>query len=95
MDFWRRAAGKSRLEKIRNEGIQEIINVRHTIVEDIHVAQLKWYGHLQRMGEERLPKQILNWTPQGRRQRERELEEDLWMNRDQWRLEIGRRQRTF
>jgi len=34
MDFWKRAAGKSRWERIRNERIQEIMNVRHTIVED-------------------------------------------------------------
>jgi len=29
------------------------MNVRHTIVEDIHVAQLKWYGHVQRRRRKR------------------------------------------
>jgi len=62
---------ESRSERIRNEQIEEIMYVRHTVVEDIHVAQLKWYGHVQSMGEERLPKKILNGTPQGRRKRGR------------------------
>lgn len=37
MDFWRRAAGKSKLEKIR---------IEHMLVEDIQIAQLKWYEHV-------------------------------------------------
>lgn len=57
MNFWRRAAGKSRLERIKNKRIQEIMEVEHTIVGDIQVAQPKWYGHVQRMNEGRLPKQ--------------------------------------
>lgn len=111
MDFWRRSAGKSRLERVTNNRIREIMNVKHTIVDDINTKQLRWYGHVQRMSEERLPKQILTWTPHGRRKRgrprlswreginremrERELDEDLWMDRNEWRLGIGRRRRTF
>ena len=71
MDFWRRAAGKSRIEKMRNDRIREIMGVGHTIVDDIKTKQLIWYGHVQRMAENRLPKQILLWTPQGRRRRVR------------------------
>ena len=98
MDFWRRAAGKSRIERVRNERIREIMEVRHTIVDDIKTKQLIWYGHVQRMADNRLPKQILLWTPHGRRRRgrprrswmdgidseirERELPEDLWRNRE-------------
>ncbi|XP_056648205.1 uncharacterized protein LOC130452786 [Diorhabda sublineata] len=111
MDYCRRAAGISRLEKIRNDRIREIMKVQHTITEDIRVNQLRWYGHVQRMPEDRIPKQILNWAPQGRRKRgrprlswregiekdirERELEEDLWEDREKWKLGIGRRRRTF
>jgi hypothetical protein len=34
------------------------------------VIKVVWFGHLQRMDEERLPQEILNWTPTGRRKRE-------------------------
>ncbi|XP_057670224.1 uncharacterized protein LOC130902259 [Diorhabda carinulata] len=111
MDYWRRAAGISRLEKISNDRIREIMKVQHTITEDIRMNQLRWYGHVQRMPEDRIPKQILNWAPQGRRKRgrprlswregiekdirERGLEEDLWEDREKWKLGIGRRRRTF
>jgi len=59
------------------------------------------------MEKGRLPKQILNWTPAGRRKRgrprrswregidneikERGIDRDRWNDRDRWRLEIGRR----
>lgn len=111
MDYWRRSAGKSRLERIRNERIREVMGIKHTIVEDIKIKQLKWYGHVQRMSTERLPKQILQWTPTGRRRRgrprkswregidkemeERGLEEGQWNSRSEWRLGIGRRRRTL
>ena len=110
MDFWRRAAGKSKLDRVRNERIQNIMGVKHRISEDIKINQLRWYGHVQRMEENRIPKKILNWTPQGKRKRGRPrrswregidgdirtrgIDENLWTDRDQWRLEIRRRRRT-
>jgi hypothetical protein len=35
MDYWRRAAGISRLERIRNKRVREIMRVDGNIVEDI------------------------------------------------------------
>ncbi|XP_030761386.1 uncharacterized protein LOC115886399 [Sitophilus oryzae] len=63
MDFWRRAAGKSKLDRVRNEKNQNIMGVKHRITEDIKINQLRWYGHVQRMEESKIPKKILNWTP--------------------------------
>ena len=110
MDFWRRSAGKSRLERITNERIREIMEVKHTIVDDIKNSQLIWYGHVQRMAEIRIPKQIINWKPAGRRKpgrprrswqegidtfmEERSLGDGAWRDRQAWRDGIGRR-RTF
>ena len=36
---------------------------------DILVKQLKWYGHVQRMGEDGLLKQVITWYPVGRKKR--------------------------
>jgi hypothetical protein len=43
---------------------------KNTIVDDIWAKQLVWFGHLQRIDEERLPRKILNLTPTGRGKRE-------------------------
>ncbi|CAG9828338.1 unnamed protein product [Diabrotica balteata] len=111
MDFWRRAAGKLKKDRIPNEIIREMMGVKHTIVDDIKTQQLIWYGHVQRMPDDRIPKQIFTWTPQGRMKRERqrrswregikkELEEreilpGLWLNREEWWLGVRRRGRTL
>jgi hypothetical protein len=111
MDFWRRSAGRSRRERIRNERIRDIMKVNTTIVEDIGTNQLRWYGHVVRMEKERLPKQVLLWTPQGRRRkgrpsrswtegireelRQRGLNEEQCNDRRQWKMDIGRRRRTL
>ena len=58
MDFWRRSARISRKDKIRNNIIKQKMNVTWSILEDIKTKQLKWYGHVQRMEERRLPKKL-------------------------------------
>ena len=40
---------------------------QQSVVEKIKIARWKWYGHVLRMSDERLPKQALNWRPDGRR----------------------------
>jgi hypothetical protein len=62
--------------------------------------QLQWYGHVQRMEEGRLPKEVLEWRPSGRRKRgrpkltwaegirgkigEKGLKEEDWTDRNKW-----------
>ena len=41
--------------------------VTRSLLDDINAKQLKWYGHVQRMEEGRLPKQAMKWNPPGRR----------------------------
>ncbi|KAF2902316.1 hypothetical protein ILUMI_03870 [Ignelater luminosus] len=63
---------KDRSEKLLNAtemDFCERIDAPHTITDEIRTKQLIWYGHVQRMSEERLPKQILQWKPHGRRKR--------------------------
>ena len=47
------------------------MNVTRSLLDDINTKQLKWYGHIQRMEEGRLPKQAMKRNPQGRRKRGR------------------------
>ena len=50
MDFWRRAAGRSRLERVTNEQVGEFVQVTHTIIGEVN-RQFNWDGHVQRMPE--------------------------------------------
>ena len=75
-----------------------------SLLDDINTKQLKWYGHVQRMEEGRLPKQVMKWSPPGRRKRgrpkltwvegirglmgEKGLVEEDWNDRDEWRKKI-------
>ena len=46
-------------DKIRNTIIKQEMNVVKSLLDDIKTQQLKWYGHVQRMEEGRLPKKNL------------------------------------
>ena len=105
MDFWRRSARISRREKIRNTVIREKMKVKGSLAEDIKTTQLRWFGHVKRMMEDRLPKKIYEWQPTGRRKRgrpnitwtegilktmrERGLQEGDWEDREEWRMAIN------
>jgi len=70
------------------------MNVTRSLLDDIKTKQLKCYGNVQRMEEGRLPKNVMKWSPPGRRKRgrlratwaegirgllgEKELIEDKW-----------------
>jgi hypothetical protein len=36
------------------------------IIDSIERKRLHWYGHVERMQEERLPKLIMQWIPAGK-----------------------------
>ena len=50
-------------DKIRNNIIKQKMNVTRSLLEDIKTKQLKWYGHVQRMEEGRLPKKGYEMEP--------------------------------
>jgi hypothetical protein len=80
------------------------MNVTRSLLEDIKTKQLKWYGHVQRMEERRVPKKVMKWSPLGRRKlgrpkltwaeeirglvEEKGLVEEDWNDRDNWRKNI-------
>jgi len=73
-----------------------------SLLDDIKTIQLQWYGHVQRMEEGRLPKEVK--SPPGRRKRgrprltwaegirgmmgEKGLMEEDWNDRGNWRKKI-------
>ena len=104
MEFWLRSARISRKDKIRNTIIKQKMNVAKSLSDDIKTKQLQWYEHVQRMEERRLPKEVMEWRPSGRRKRgrpkltwaeairglmgEKGLMEEDWNDRGNWRKKI-------
>ena len=104
MDFWRRSVRISRKDKIRNTAIKQKMNVARSLLDDIKTKNLQWYGPVQRMEEGRLSKEVMKWSPPGRRKRgrpkltwaewirglmgEKGLMEDNWNDRGNWRKKI-------
>ena len=90
MEVLRRSARKSRLERITNEHIKEMMEVKEDldIIDIIERKRLQWYGHVKRMQEERLPKLIMEWIPEERRKRGRPRK--TWMEgyRQPWKKDI-------
>lgn len=56
-DFWRTSANTSRREKVRNEVIRGN-GYNNTILDDVWSKPLVWYGHVETMGEEKLPEKF-------------------------------------
>ena len=105
-DFLRRSTRCSRLEKkIINNVIREKMNIKNSVSYYIRCKQLNWYGHVQRMDQERLTRRILEWCPPGRRRkrrprnswmqevktgmRERGIGDLEWVDREGWRKKIN------
>ena len=71
MGFWRRSVRICTKDKIRNTIIKQNLNVTRSHLDDIKTKQLQCYGHVSRMEEGRLPKEVMKWRPPGRRKRGR------------------------
>ena len=86
MRFLRRIEGVSLLDKVRNSEIQNSLGVESLLLR-IERSQLRWFGHVSRMPQERLSKQVLSALsndkrPVGRpRKRWMDHVEDLTWNR--------------
>lgn len=81
---------KSLKKKNRNERIPEITKGKDTIMDDTQRKQLKLYGHVQRIGGDRLLKQILQWTPQeGKKRHEKTWEKEITEAKSERKLNMG------
>jgi hypothetical protein len=79
MDVLRWSARKSRMERIKNEHIKEIMAVKGEpdIIDITEKKRLERYGHVKRMSDERIPKLVMEWIPLERRKRGRPRK--IWM----------------
>jgi hypothetical protein len=76
MDALRRSSRILRKDKISNTIIRQQIGVEESIIKETEQKQLTWYGHVQRMAEERLPRIALRWILRAE-ESTRETEEKL------------------
>ena len=75
------------------------VNIKHSALDYIRYQQLNWYGYVQRMDQERLPRRFLEWCLPGRRRKRRPR--NSWMQEvttgtreGNWRLGMGRQRRV-
>ena len=70
MSFLRRVAGVSLRDRVRSAVTREGLGVEPLLLR-LERSQLRWFGHLVRMPHERLPREVLEARPTGRRPRGR------------------------
>ena len=58
--------GITKLDKEKNQCIKEKTGAQN-VVKEIEQYQKKWLQHVQRMDRNRLPRQVLKYRPEGRR----------------------------
>ena len=56
---------------VRIQFIREQMKIKNSVLDYIRYKQLNWYGHVQRMDQEKLPRRILQWYLRGRRRKGR------------------------
>jgi hypothetical protein len=68
MDYLRRSERVSRMDKVRNETIRTKMGMTEDILQKIE-QQLRWYGHVMRMEDCRIARQVAERNPQGKMRR--------------------------
>lgn len=100
LDFMRRSLQLTRQDRVKTQYIWDKMEINCSVTKKLENKQLQWYGHVERMSETRWPKQILQYSPRGKRRRgrpamkwkshianameERGLQIGDWNNRQLW-----------
>ena len=66
MRFLRRIEGVTLFNKVRSSEIRKSVNIEPLLLR-IERSQLRWFGHVSRIPQKRLPKQALHAKANGRR----------------------------
>ena len=70
MKFLRSMIGKTRRDRVRNEDVRKEVGVEK-LNDKIEKNKLRWFGHVRRMEEGRIPKKMLDAKFEGKRARGR------------------------
>ena len=93
MGFLRRISGWTLLDKVKSADIRESLSIKSLLLR-LQRSQLRWYGHVTQMSQERTAKKLICSTPISRRPRGRprtrwrDYVEDLCWSLDAWRLQL-------
>ena len=71
MKCLRSMTGISRLDRVRNEVVSARTGVRRELAARVDMNVLRWFGHVERMDNERLLKKVMNVKFDGRSARGR------------------------
>ena len=71
MKCLRSMTGVSRLDRVRNEVVRTRTGVRRELAARVDMNVLRWFGHVERMDNERLLKKVMNVKVDGRSARGR------------------------
>ena len=66
MKCLRSMTGVSRLDRVRNEVVRTRTSVRRELATRVDMNVLRWFGHVERMDNERLLKKVMNAKVNGR-----------------------------
>jgi hypothetical protein len=55
----------SRMDRIRNETIRTKAGLKKDILQEIGEQQLRWHGHVMRMEDCKIARQVAEWNPHG------------------------------
>jgi hypothetical protein len=64
MDYLRRSCRRTRLNRIQNEKIREMMEMEKEIIHEEQERQLIWYGHTKVMEQTRWARKVLKWVAQ-------------------------------
>lgn len=71
MSFLRNMCGKTRMDRVENTWVMNECGVKEKITDKYERSTLRWFGHVVRMGEERIAKQVFKGRVEGKRDRGR------------------------
>jgi len=78
MGWLRRILGVSRIQRLRNDFIRSKLQQEETLCQKIEKKRLRWFGHVVRMDDNRLPHRALHCYIEGKRSRGRPRK--TWMD---------------
>jgi hypothetical protein len=70
MKFLKAIVGKTKRDRIRNSYIRGELKMEE-IQNQIRESRMRWFGHVKRMDEHRIPKRLLEMKASGKRPRGR------------------------